>query len=280
MDKKKLLPKDEWVIIPNTHEALISETDFELIQKLLEGRKCEPKEGTPDKYANLLYCADCGKRMYIIRNSKKSYQKYYCSSFQSYGNKRCTSHYIGERALDQIILAVIRHYTEEARLHPEPFQQLALANLGEANESNNKNIKNELEKHQQRMQELDVLMEKLFEQYAFGKMQEDRYHRQTERYQTEQTNLSRRIADLRNILTKQNDDERQIRNFIDRANRYIDIRELTSEILVAFIERILIHERPPKETVIETGKRLGNKIEIYLRCGIRINIDPEESRKD
>lgn len=209
--------------------------DYDLIQKLLEGRKREPKQGTPDKYANLLFCVDCGKRLYIVRNNKKTYQRYYCSGFQNYGHKICTSHWIGERALDTILLQVIRTMTESARNNPDAFRAMARETLDTLNQKNQRSTRIELGNAEKRIKELDILMEKVFEEYAFGRLDSERYHRQTGRYQTEQ-------------------------------------KELTAEILTAFIEKIFVHERPPKGTTTENGKLIGNGIEICLRCGIKLEM--------
>ncbi len=266
-------PPEEWTVTPDSHEALISKADYDLIQKLLEGRKREPKQGTPDKYANLLFCATCGKRMYIIRSSKKFYQKYYCSSFQSYGQKVCTSHYIGERALDTILLQVIRTMTESARNNPDTFRAMARENLDTLNEKNQRGMRIELANAEKRIKELDMLMERVFEEYAFGRLDSERYQKQTGRYQAEQKELTARVSELQTALAVQKENDEQLESFIKKADSYTDIRELTAEILTAFIEKIFVHERPPKGTTTENGKPIGNGLEIYLRCGIKLERD-------
>lgn len=266
-------PPEEWTITPNSHEALISKADYDLIQKLLEGRKREPTQGTPDKYANLLFCADCGKRLYIVRNSKTASQRYYCSNFQNYGRQICTSHGIGERALDSILLQILRTMTASARENPDAFRTMAKENLDWLNEKNQRGVKMELVNAERRIKELDVLLEKVFEEYAFGRLDSERYLKQTARYQTEQKKLAEKASELQAKLAQQKATDERLEAFIQKADSYTDIRELTSEILTAFIEKILVHERPPKGTTAPNGKPLGNRIEIYLRCGIKMEMD-------
>ena len=263
---------EEWVITSNTHEALISTEDFELIQKLLEGRKREPKQGEPDKYANLLYCADCGKRLYINRNKERCYAYYYCSTFQNRGGKACTSHSISERVLDEVLLYVIRYYTAEARSNPEEFRKQVLFNLYQAHEMSSQTSHDKIHKGQQRLLVIDQLMEKLFEEYALGKMDEEYYRRQTERYKIERTELTQKIKELQETHARQNDDNKKIDEFIRKANTYVDIRELTAEILTAFVDQIMIHEKQPKGTAAQDGRPIQHEIDIYLRCGLGLEI--------
>ena len=211
--------------------------------------------------------------MYIIRSSKKTYQKYYCSSFQSYGQKVCTSHYIGERALDTILLQVIRTMTESARNNPDAFRAMARETLDTLNQKNQRSTRIELGNAEKRIKELDVLMEKVFEEYAFGRLDSERYQRQTGRYQTEQKELTARMSELQTALAIQKANDEQLESFIKKADSYTDIRELTAEILTAFIEKIFVHERPPKGMTTEKGKPIGNGLEIYLRCGIKLEMD-------
>lgn len=263
---------EEWVITSNTHEALISTEDFELIQKLLEGRKREPKQGEPDKYANLLYCADCGKRLYINRNKERCYAYYYCSTFQNRGGKACTSHSISERVLDEVLLYVIRYYTAEARSNPEEFRKQVLFNLYQAHKMSSQTSHVKIHKGQQRLLVIDQLMEKLFEEYALGKMDEEHYRRQTERYKIERAELTQKIKELQETHARQNDDNKKIDEFIRKANTYIDIRELTAEILTAFVDWIMIHEKTPKGNAAQDGRPIQHEIDIYLRSGLGLEI--------
>ncbi len=261
---------EEWVITPDTHDALISQEDFEMIQRLLQGRKREPIKGIPDKYCNLIYCSDCGKRLYINRSGDKRYGKYLCSTYQSHGRTLCSSHSIGEKTLDTIVLYVIRKYTEQARNHPEGFREMVRSNLQSLSDQNLKESKKRIDQVKHRIEELDMLIEKIFEEYACQHISEERYLKQLERYETEQTKLKEQVESLTKIISEDTMNDRMIDEFIKQTERFIDIQELSSEILTAFLEKIVIHQRPPRGTKNQDGKCIGCEIEIYLRCGMRV----------
>ncbi|MBR7098060.1 MAG: DUF4368 domain-containing protein [Clostridia bacterium] len=241
-----------------------------MIRRLLQGRKREPIKGIPDRYCNLIYCSDCGKRLYINRSGDKRYGKYLCSTYQSHGKDFCTAHSIGEKTLDTIVLYVIRKYTEQARNHPEGFREIVRLNLQSLSDQNLKESKKRLEQVKHRIEELDMLIEKIFEEYACQHISKERYLRQLERYEMEQKNLKEQAEELKKIISDDTMSDRMIDEFIRQTERFTDIQELTSEILTAFVEKIIIHQRPPKGTKNQEGKPIGCEIEIYLRCGVKV----------
>ena len=167
--------------------------------------------------------------------------------------------------MDSILLQILRTMTASARENPDAFRTMAKENLDSLNEKNQRGVKMELATAERRIKELDVLLEKVCEEYAFGRLDSKRYLKQTARYQTEQKELTTKVSELQAKLAQQTATDERLEAFIQKADSYTDIRELTSEILTAFIEKILVHERPPKGTTAPNGKPLGKRIEIYLR---------------
>ena len=110
----------------------------------------------------------------------------------------------------------------------------------------------------------------VFEEYACQHISEGRYLKQLERYEGEQENLKKQVESLAKIISEDTMNDRMIDEFIRQTDRFTDIQELTSEILTAFVEKIIIHQRPPKGTKNQEGKTIGCEIEIYLRCGVKV----------
>ena len=265
------LPSDKWHVTEDTHEPLIDKDTFETVQQMLQGRKRAPLTGHVDKYSNLLYCPDCGKRLYIMRKTSGHTARYVCSTYQREGKNACSMHSIGERTLDTIVLSVIRWATKEVREHPDDFIKLALTAMNAADDRQMKQLRTELAAANSRLSIIDTATKRLFEAYAVGKtITEAEYSRMLADYRTERETLEDRLPVLQASIDALQDNDARVAAFTNAAKRFTDITELTPEILNAFVEKILVHENPEKGQRDKDGKIIGNHIEIVLRCGVKV----------
>ena len=121
--KKRLKNSPENILVfRDTHEAIIDRKTIEIVQRHFAGRKRPDKQGEMDKYAGYLFCGECGKRLYLHRSKSfdKSNNNFMCGGYQSQTTD-CTSHYIRESVLDEIVLRNLRQVTEFARERTEEF---------------------------------------------------------------------------------------------------------------------------------------------------------------
>ena len=127
---KKTLKNDpsKVLVFKDTHEAIISRTLFDTVQKHFEGRKRPDKMGGVDKFCGYLYCGDCGRRMYLHRGKtiKPENNYYQCGAYQRSGHL-CTIHRIKANNIEQIVLGNLRKVTVFARSEPDKFYEIAMS---------------------------------------------------------------------------------------------------------------------------------------------------------
>lgn len=102
-------PQEEWKIFPNTHPAIIGRKVFELVQELRQHRRRPTKSGIVSPFSGLLYCADCGQKLYysVTGNYKREQANFFCSSYRK-NSEVCSAHYIREKVVTETVLESMR----------------------------------------------------------------------------------------------------------------------------------------------------------------------------
>ena len=274
-DKRTVeVPKNEQYRFENTHEAIIDQVTWDAVQKVREGKRRRNNMGTIDKYSGLLYCADCGSKLYFVRGKsiKPSDYNFICSRYRKrIGEQLCTAHRIREVALDEIILEEIRRITYYARTKTREFVELINKKSSSENRRELTAKTNELAKLEKRNAELNTLFKRLYEDNVLGKITNEQFRMLSDGYNAER----RTIADQIPILQKQIEDLKASSTNVDRfvtiSNKYTDLQDLTPEILRTFIDKIVIHERTEK-----WAKTAEQQIDIYFRYVGCIVTDPTD----
>jgi hypothetical protein len=259
--KKRIKNAPENILIfENTHEAIVNRELFNLVQKHYEGRKRPDRHGDTDKYAGYIYCADCGSKMYLHRgkNIKPENNYYQCGGYQTKGGRYCTVHSIKANVLDALVLAQLKDLTAFAREHSEQFYEIAIKNGEEEAQMKKKEAEQRRSKVESRIKELDNIIRCLFEEMATGRMTQERYDKLASGYEKEQRELETELAELSVELNDMDKRDTEVRRFIEKAKTNIEMREVTPEILKAFVTRIDVYEKPEKYS-----RTCGNMIEIH-----------------
>ena len=246
--KKRLKNDPENILIfENTHEAIVDRKTFDLVQKHFAGRKRPDKQGEMDKYAGYLFCGDCGKRLYLHRGKtiRPENNAFQCAGFQR-RTTDCTAHYIREKVLDQIVLHNLKTVTAFAREQPEEFYAMA-TQKGEAEAKKfYKTAECEKAQIEKRIKELDNIIRCLYEDRVCGRISPERYDVMAGGYEQEQVEMKQELASITERISELDMREMCIREFMDRAKEYIDMPNLTPELLRVFIRRIEVYEKTEK----------------------------------
>ena len=274
-DKRQVdVPKSEQYRFENTHEAIIDQETWDAVQKVREGKRRRNNMGELDKYNGLLYCSDCGSKLYFVRGKsiKPSDYNFICSRYRKHiGEQLCTAHRIREVALDEIILEEIRRITYYARTKTREFVEFINKKSSSENRRELTAKTNELAKLEKRDAELNTLFKRLYEDNVLGKITNEQFRMLSDGYNAEQ----RTIADQIPILQKQIEDLKasstNVERFVTISNKYTDLQDLTPEILRTFIDKIVIHERTEKWV-----KTAEQQIDIYFRYVGCIVTDPTD----
>ena len=260
-DKTRVnLPKEDRKIFKNTHEPIIDEYTWNIVKQLRNNRKKRAKSGKKSIFSGLLFCYDCGKKMYFqspvvdLRNK----DHYRCSSYK-HDTSACTSHYISDDALQSIVLENIQRVISYMKDYENLFikEQLEKSTQDELKQIS-KN-KKELEKAKNRVIEIDNLFMHIYEDNVSGKISDDRFRNLSFNYDKEQQELKLKIEQLSKNIENTEKKDTDITQFISNVKKYTKIDHLTAEILNELIEKIVIHQQEKLN-----GKKT-QEIDIYYR---------------
>lgn len=263
--KKRLKNAPENILIfPNTHEPIVDPAVFDTVQKHFEGRKRPDRFGYMDKFAGYLFCAECGKRLYLQRGktiAPKS-NSFQCGGYQS-RKTDCTAHYIREVVVNELVLQDLKRVTAFARNNPDAFYELAMENGKAAAEKLASAAKKEQLRIDNRIKELDNIIRCLYEDRVVGRITPERYDTMAAGYEQEQQQLRQELDALTARMEQETLREQEVQRFIDNAKKYIEMDELTPELLRVFIRRIEVKEKAEKRS-----RTCGNEITIYYTFSV------------
>ena len=261
--KSKYVSEDKWLIFENTHEAIIDQETFDNVQRIRGNVKRYPDGwGEYHPLTGLMYCADCGSKMYVHRtNNYKNIPYYVCSNYKKVPcGTLCPS---AHRIKAEVVLNLIQETLKDIKKY-----------LDEDNEAFIRSIQNEMEEKEKieiekkrtrlidskgRLQELERLMCRIYEDMILNKIPNSRYEILNNQYETEQITLSKEIKDLEQTISRYEKETDRAKKFISLISRYENFDELTTTMINEFVEKIIVHERDRKGS--QTSKQ---KIEIYF----------------
>ncbi|MCM1286082.1 MAG: DUF4368 domain-containing protein [Acetobacter sp.] len=267
---KKLVknPESEWKIFKNTHPAIISEEDFNLVQELRKHKRRPNRNGIVSMFSGLVYCADCGSKLYYNSYNKHKAQSpsFSCSSFVK-DTDLCTMHYIREKVIYDLVIEDMKRVFFFVTAYEKEFVQMQLDNFNAEKRKQLSLRKRELEKSKKRIKEIDTLIQKLYEDNALGKLSDERYATMSISLETEQKELKENVPNIEKELNTETDKIDNIQTFIGKVKKITQPTELTPELVHEFIEKIVV-SAPTKIN----GKRY-QQVDIYYN-GIGVIKEP------
>ena len=263
-------PPEKWAVFEGTQEPLVDLETWQLCQKLVGTPRRADTIGEANPLTGLVFCADCGAKMYNHRSrpytdkhGKKysGFDTYECSTYKlSYRRleKKCCSHHINNNSLRELILFTIKTVSQYAISNKEDF----IARVREASalrqDNTAKEMKRKLNKDKKRYDELDILYKRLYESYAVGKISEEKFDMLSSGYETEQKDLKLAIEEAEKAIAEFEKDTVNIDSFLALAQKYTDFTELTTPMLNEFVEKILVH------APVRADRERTQEVEIYL----------------
>ena len=263
-DKKShYVSEDEWTIFENTHEAIIDQQTFDLAQKIRSNVRRYPNGwGEAAPLTGLLYCADCGSKMYVHRtNNGKRISQYTCSNYTKVpcGTLCPTQHRINESAVLTLVSDTLRAIAEYSRNDRTEFIHTVQETQVAQQSADISKKRRRLAAAQKRAGELEKLICKIYEDNALGKLPDARYRALDAQYAKEQDALEIEIAELEKAVTGYEQSQKSAEKFIALIDKYENFDTLTNTMLNEFVEKILVHERARKGSQDTT-----QEIEIYF----------------
>ncbi len=272
-NKKKIeKPEEEWKIFHDTHPAIIDREIFELVQELRKHRRRFTKTGITSWFSGLLYCSDCGEKLYYSATNcyKREQAYFFCSTYRK-DSSNCSAHYIREKAVYEIVLENMKRVFMNVNLFEEEFAKKQMESYGEEKKKELSEKRKELSKAKKRVSEIDNLIQRIYEDNASGKLSDERYATMSMAYEKEQQELKESIPIMEEYLSTETDKTENLQRFIDKVKRITEIKELTAELVHEFIEKIIVYLAKYLD-----GKRF-QLVDIYYNgIGIIRGLTPED----
>ena len=252
--QKKRCDRDpsEWLIFENTHEAIIDQETFDIVQRIRDGRRRVTPIGDMPVLSGMLFCADCGAKLYQVRNRGWTHDKehFVCATYRKVKGG-CTSHNIKNVAVEKLLLESIRWITGYAKSHEDEFVRMVMHKS--QNELNKaiRSSRRELEQAQNRIRALDGIIQRLYEDNVGGKISDERFAKLSASYEEEQRTLESRTAELKCLIDAEKEGATNVEGFLGIVRKYMNLQELTAEIIREFVEKVYVHQAEKKD-----GKKL------------------------
>lgn len=244
-DKTKIdRPREEWKIFRNTHEAIIDDETWEIVQTLRQNKRRPNRTGEVSIFSGLLYCADCKEKLYysVTNNYRREGAYFFCSTYRK-NSANCSAHYIREKLLYELVLESLKRVLSYVQVFEKQFVWAQLERSSEEQKRELARKRRELVKAEKRIAELDILFQRVYEDNVSGKLSDERFVILSTNYEDEQKRLKDEAEKLRMDIEKQDSDTANIAAFVERAKRYTEIRELTPSIVNEFISEIVVSRK-------------------------------------
>lgn len=265
--------RSEWAIFENTHEPIISQHDFELVQELRSHKHRPQKCDKVNPFSGMVYCSDCGKKMYLCRSKSLSADQEHlkCSTYAN-DKEECSAHFIRTAVLQKIVISEINKMLEKVGIDEEGFANEALESSQLRQNDELKKARKLLDKHNKRIIELDSFFTRLYEDNVSGKISDERFEMLSKTYENEQQELKKTVSELAAFIESKEQKIADVTQFLSIVRKYTHITELTPEIMHEFIEKIVIHA-PDKSS----GHR-KQQVDIYYRFSVGVSTVQIDSR--
>ncbi len=258
--KKKLLnDPSAWKIFENTHEPIVETAVWERVQEIRKGKRRPVRNGKVSLFSGLVFCADCGNKLYLHTTKNESQDSFNCATYRN-GVKNCTAHFIREITLYNLVLTHLRAVIAHVRMFEDAFVKQVTEQSAEDRTRELAAKQRTVVQHQKRIAELDLLFQRLFEENTAGRISDERYLRMSAAYEAEQAVLQAETDKLETELAQERQAAVNTERFITLVKSYTEIDALSPTVLHEFIDKIVVHA-PDKSS----GKR-KQKVEIFYNA--------------
>ena len=258
--------KSEWQIIENVHEPIIDRDTFETAQRILENAPVKRPNG--DGYihplSGMLYCKDCGSKMHIRTIRRPSGNRYitYCSEYAKgkAKNPQCNSpHIIDVDVVMQNIAEVLRKMAQLSLDNKAEFEALVKRSLAKEQTDEVKKQKKRVPQITHRIEQIEKVLDKLYEDNALGAIEPDRYEQLSQKYSGEYYQLKKELEETKANLSDYENASQREKKFIRLVESYCNFEEITPTAINEFISKIVVHERDVKR-----ARYAVQRVEVYF----------------
>lgn len=263
-NKRLCILPENWEVVPNTHEGIVSQAVFNQVQCMMDIRR--GKKDTlkiENLFLGMLRCGDCGQILRLTKahrrkqvNPLNNYQ-YVCNNYMQYGLENCTMHKLEAAEIYDVVLQEINLLAAMAVKDPEFVTKIRKQSAATAQQRKNA-LKAEQKRLQKRISELDALFADLYEDKVMGRIPARSYNMISEKYMTEQNGLEKEIEQVENTLKQLEDEEKTALDFAEQISVFAGFTELTRSLLELLIDHIDVFESQLDDT--------GHEVQVIRIC--------------
>ena len=253
----------EWITVENTHEAIVSREIWERANELIAVKRREYRKtltGDLNIFSGLLKCADCGKALSRRKyGSNSGHMIYVCGTYATYGSHKCTQHKIFEEDLTAAMLADIQELFSAVTKNKARLIDLLIKGKAESEGKTLTTKETQYKRVCKRLEDVNRLIDKLYEDSISGKVNETNFVRLLGKYQQEQESILAEKEKLQGETAAVREIRSDVEHFADLLERYGDISKLTPEILNMLVEKIVVYEPRAVDGVMR------QQLDVYYR---------------
>ena len=264
-------PVEDYQIIPNMQEPIISEDIWLRVQELRKSRRRNTATGRTSLFSGLVYCPDCGSKLHFCasKSLRRDQEFFRCANYKD-GRGSCKIHFIRDVVLEKVVLEAVRNLADFVKCH-EPVFLYVLARKNDAmRQQERKRLERVIERGTRRISEIDKLIEAAFERNVLGKLEDDRYERMVKNYAQEQRELIAEVQESKVVLQKAEQQVVDLRLLLRTLRELTEVKELTPTLVNSLIERIEVHNND------KSSGHCYVKVDIYFTAAGMIDIPTEE----
>lgn len=269
-------PKEDWIVVENCHEPIITQELWDTVHKILNAKHRPAKAGEVQMFAGLLYCSDCGHCLTYSQKQRKdgSYHgAYSCWMYKTHGKEYCASHYITFDTIYELVLIDIQSNLFQYRKNTDKFKSILSRKYQSDSQKQAEQITLEYEQKQKRCEELDKIISRLYEDNVLGRIGDERYESMSQSYELEQVEIKKALPILKSKIDELKRQSDCADNFINVIKKYTIIDKLDAAILNELIDKIVVHHKEQAE-----DGRTFQQIEIYYRFVGKLGTENELSK--
>lgn len=269
-------PKEDWIVVENCHEPIITQELWDTVHKILNAKHRPAKAGEVQMFAGLLYCSDCGHCLTYSQKQRKdgSYHgAYSCWMYKTHGKEYCASHYITFDTIYELVLIDIQRNLFQYRKNTDKFKSILSRKYQSDSQKQAEQITLEYEQKQKRCEELDKIISRLYEDNVLGRIGDERYESMSQSYELEQVEIKKALPILKSKIDELKRQSDCADNFINVIKKYTIIDKLDAAILNELIDKIVVHYKEQAE-----DGRTFQQIEIYYRFVGKLGTENELSK--
>ena len=269
-------PKEDWIVVENCHEPIITQELWDTVHKILNAKHRPAKAGEVQMFAGLLYCSDCGHCLTYSQKQRKdgSYHgAYSCWMYKTHGKEYCASHYITFDTIYELVLIDIQRNLFQYRKNTDKFKSILSRKYQSDSQKQAEQITLEYEQKQKRCEELDKIISRLYEDNVLGRIGDETYESMSQSYELEQVEIKKALPILKSKIDELKRQSDCADNFINVIKKYTIIDKLDAAILNELIDKIVVHHKEQAE-----DGRTFQQIEIYYRFVGKLGTENELSK--